>query len=143
MRALTVWRPWGYAFCYLGKRVENREWEPPRYLLGREIGLHSGRQWDGGAYQTLRTYYPDLPTDSEHPVGMVAVARLARIARSPLELDEDQRVRWWVGPVGLVLADLVVLPEPIPCRGYQKFWYVDRAIQERIEEQLGRRVRGG
>ena len=37
MKALTLWRPWAAAIVHGTKRVENREWTPPRSMLGQDM----------------------------------------------------------------------------------------------------------
>ncbi len=48
MYALTLWPEWLPAFTHMGKRVENRTWMPPSWLLGQRIALHAGKQIGGG-----------------------------------------------------------------------------------------------
>ena len=46
MRALTLWRPWTWAVCHAGKRIENRPWRPWLSVMGQEIALHAGKTYD-------------------------------------------------------------------------------------------------
>lgn len=49
MRALTLWRPWTWAIYHAGPRrklIENRDWEPPRSVMGQIIALHAGKTFD-------------------------------------------------------------------------------------------------
>lgn len=39
-RALTLAQPWPWAFPF--KNVENRTWQPPKWMLGRYFALHGG-----------------------------------------------------------------------------------------------------
>lgn len=39
---ITLWQPW--ASLIGAKPIENRNWPPPRHLLGRRVGIHAG-QW--------------------------------------------------------------------------------------------------
>ena len=43
MKALTLWRPWPWAFIVAGKPLENRSWHPPENLRGQRLGLHAGK----------------------------------------------------------------------------------------------------
>ena len=40
MHALTLRHPWVWAVAHLGKRIENRTWEPPEDLIGKHIAIH-------------------------------------------------------------------------------------------------------
>ncbi len=44
MKALTLRHPWPFAICHLGKRIENRGWEPsPKQLrIGDRFAIHGG-----------------------------------------------------------------------------------------------------
>ena len=45
--ALTLWPEWAFAIAHLGKRVENRVWEPPRWLVGKWLAIHAGAHIGG------------------------------------------------------------------------------------------------
>jgi len=47
MKALTIWPEWIWAILHLGKRVENRSWEPPQAVVGQRIALHAGAHVGG------------------------------------------------------------------------------------------------
>lgn len=49
MRALTLYPEWPWAFTVLDKRLENRGWRPPSWLMGKYFCLHSGARINGGA----------------------------------------------------------------------------------------------
>lgn len=55
---------------------------------------------------------------------------MAEVASSP----------WYVGPVGIVLADVVVLPKPVVARGMQGYWPVSDAdaVEVVAQEIIGR-----
>jgi hypothetical protein len=139
MRALTLCRPWPFCILRLGKEVENRAWAPPRHLIGQDVALHAGDGWDARSYRKLQRRFAQLPVYSrsrDHPAGIVAIARLARVVTNPSELPPLQRQRWWIGPVGHVLEDIRELPRPIPCRGALGYWTVPDEIARQIVDQL-------
>lgn len=51
------------------------------------------------------------------------------------EMPPDQR-RWFFGPVGYVLRDVIALPTAVPCRGWQGFWSLPDDVRAKVEEQL-------
>lgn len=151
MRALTLWRPWPDAILRSTKRCENRGKPPPERLLGTVIALHAGLTYRVGDWA-----YPDgwvPPLESECPVGIVGVARLAgfldlraerrigqalhvgdagAIARRLWALDEDP---WWTGPCGWLL-DQVVAIKAVPCKGAMGIWTVPDDIAAVVDERV-------
>lgn len=55
-------------------------------------------------------------------------------------LPPDQR-RWFFGPLGYVLRDVIALPEPVPCRGWQGFWTLPDELERQVTAQLGQIAR--
>ena len=47
MKAITLWPEWAYAVAWLGKRIENRDWPPPRSLIGERVAIHAGAHVGG------------------------------------------------------------------------------------------------
>ena len=47
MKVLTLWPEWAWAICHLGKRIENRTWEPPTSIIGRSLAIHAGASIGG------------------------------------------------------------------------------------------------
>lgn len=63
--ALTLTHPWAAAITHLGKRVENRMWEPPRGMLaasGGLIAIHGGAHPGNlnGKSQRVQDFKEDL-----------------------------------------------------------------------------------
>jgi hypothetical protein len=84
LRALTVHQPWAWALAGGWKPVENRDWPPPPWMLGKPLAIHAGRQYDGEAAAELAAGRELLglpiapPKPSEIALGqIVAVARIA------------------------------------------------------------------
>lgn len=124
MKAFTLWRPWPWAFIHAGKRIENRDWHLPEYLLGQRMALHAGKTFsEEGAAWIEATFGLRVPPEPEHPTGIVATAIYSGTAAEK-ELGQDP---WYVGSVGWVFEDVHGLPEPVPCRGGQRLWTVPEA----------------
>lgn len=134
MRAVSVWPPWSYAITCLGKRCENRSRMPPRGIRGKELALHATLKEDRDAYRALRAAGYEVPTILVKGA-VVGVVTISGYVRSRTELPHEQR-RWWIGPVGWVLSDVVALAEPIPCRGQQGIWTLPDAVEAEVRRQL-------
>ncbi len=129
--ALTLWRPWDWAILQAppekAKRVENRDWPPPRWLIGKYIALHAGKTWDSDGEDAMMDIGLNPPRG---PSGViVGVVRIARVC-GPDDVPPEQ-IRWAFGPHCWVL-DQVRAIEPVPCRGHQKLWRVPDATAEQV-----------
>jgi hypothetical protein len=122
MWALTLWRPWAWAIALPaslgGKRIENRTWHPPARVLGQRIAIHAGKTWDAeGAEWIAHRFGLRVPAAPQHPVGIIATARVVRA----VERSDDP---WFIGPVGWVLDDVRPLARVVSCTGHQGLWRV-------------------
>ena len=79
MKALTLWRPWPAAICYFGKRVENRTWCPPAYLLGQDLAIHAGVRIDEAEVEDLIYNEDDARAVLPGHMGIVAIVRVAGV----------------------------------------------------------------
>jgi len=150
VKALTLWRPWPWAIFHAPsdlKRVENRSWKPPSWIIGERIAIHAGRRFQREAVEFVADIAGECPTSADdHPTGVIGVARVMGWVR-PLELlaspdpsapawvQAAQRSDWLVGDYGWVLGGVVALPEPIECKGAQGLWNVPADIALAIEAQ--------
>lgn len=132
MRALTVWQPWAH-FLALGiKRVENREWAPPKDLMGQWIAIHAGKRYDHAGAESIRTELGiDVPVPgSLAQSAIVAVGVLDRIATC-----EDDSFAWddpwFTGAFGWYLRDVVKI-DAVTCKGAQKLWVVPPRILAQV-----------
>jgi hypothetical protein len=129
MKAITIHRPWAHCVAHLGKDIENRTWNcylPPGYW----IAIHAGKTVDFDAQTILSGKFSELPDASDQPTGIIAVARF----RGNITHSES---RWFVGPVGWELENIMLVDPVVPCRGYQKLW----ELPSEIEDQVLRRVK--
>lgn len=150
MMALTLKHPWPFAIARLGKRVENRGWKPANELVGRVIALHGGKHVDASSKpqqeraELARAWGWILgcglgagvePTlENLILEGIFAVARYGGAVHMRSD-DPLTRDPWFEGVYGWKLEDLVVLPEPIPCRGAQGLWRVPPDVRKEISRQ--------
>lgn len=130
IRGLTLIRPWAWAVAHAGKDIENRTWEPPRYMLGGFVAIHAGMKWDEDAASGIECELDIcVPDEDAHPSGViVAVARIAGIQR------ESFGSPWFCGPVGWQLRDVVRI-EPVPCKGAQGLWVLPPDVLATVRER--------
>lgn len=115
MRALSLSQPWLHAVLHFGKHVENRKWRPAARMLGERIALHAAKSWDkdGAPFlESLGFTVPPRPMLATSAI--VGVATIDRVvdAESAEKLPPDQR-RWFFGPFGWILRNVIVLNDPI------------------------------
>jgi hypothetical protein len=163
MRALTLTQPWCGLVASGIKRVENR----PRHMIKRDaigtrFAIHASREIDEDIYSRIFRIGPELdprgaPENerwfnlSRIKSAIIAVATLDAILdpgacgilpwlpEAAAPLAEDQR-RWFFGPIGYVLRDVVALPTPVACRGWQGFWCVGELTEHAVRAELRRCV---
>ncbi len=129
--ALTLWQPMCAAVIYGSKKIENRPWPPPKWVLGKRIWIHAGLQWSDEHAVICRRNDPTFPYDRDELLRGVILGS-ARVVdafhRTTLRQDilDDP---WWMGPWGWLLDDIEELRCPIECRGAQKLWQPPPHIQ--------------
>jgi len=128
IRGLTLWRPWTWAICHAGKRVENRDWPAPPHASGNYLAIHAGKTYDAVAVAALREAGFDPPPPEGCPQGIVAVAQIVDVVT---QAPAGQEL-WFSGPYGWVLDNVVVLREPVACRGAQGLWRLELPVLEQV-----------
>lgn len=145
MRAISVRMPWAWALLN-GKDIENRgnPWPLGEYALHasklrvvkrfvptqfweewvecRSMAREAGLDWSSGAKVT----YGDMHAMSGAIIGVLHVTECVTAHVSP----------WFVGPFGLVIADVRPLVRPIPCKGMLGPWIVPSDIEAAVRQQL-------
>lgn len=149
MKALTLRHPWPFCICHWGKRIENRVWRPKTELrIGDRFAIHGGRP---PTTRGNRAYVANLLNDDLVPrfglldngalkqgSGFIGIDRfilpgiVATAVLDSIVTESDDP--WFEGPIGWVLRDVIVLPEPIPCKGAQGLWEVPKDVLERIPQ---------
>lgn len=129
MKALTLIRPWGYAFTHCGKDVENRTWKC--YLQpGTAIAIHSGSGWDASGFDFLQRLSYNPPAKPECLGG--AIIAVARFQDNVTESES----KWFFGPIGWNFSDLQILQEPIACKGALGLWNLPAPQLTQVLRQL-------
>ena len=72
IRGLSLTRPWPFAFVNgpepLQKRVENRSWKPPQFIIGNYLALHAAKSWaEDGREFIADVLGMDVPDNSNSP----------------------------------------------------------------------------
>lgn len=139
MKALTLWRPWPWAIFHASrnpKRIENRDWRPPAWIIGQRIAIHAGQRFQAAACGFIDDIVGDgacPPKGSEHAVGIIGVVRVVGWVDATAKIDSHAPAwavaaaasPWLVGRFGWVLDEVLTLAdEPIPCSGAQGLWNV-------------------
>lgn len=154
MYALTLKQPWAYAISDKGKLVENRSWIA-RHALGRDIAIHAGAepktkrdreevdfllsQLDDVAQcsASSKTSYSELTSSA-----LVAVVRVDGFVSGLPDDQVDPRCSargkgsWYVGPIGWLLSNVRVLPEPVACKGKQGLWTLSPELATAVAAQV-------
>jgi len=124
--------------------------------FGKRFAIHASCAIDTSTYLTIREHAPDLGGVGETTgwwalsritSAVIAVATLRdalyiggsapETTRRSLErLGIPDQERWTFGPTVYVLADVVALETPVPCRGWQGFWTLAPELEHAVKEQL-------
>lgn len=143
--AITVWNPWAWGLAAGWKPYENRDWPPPRHLIGRPIAIHAGKAEDEEAFTSFqRMLAATAPREQiPYPLTLAMMPRSAIVAVGVLKgYVEQSDSPWFVGKYGFEFSGMVPI-RPVPCKGAQKFWTVPQdvtvAVRQRYRETLALR----
>jgi hypothetical protein len=128
MKALSLWQPWATAIALQLKKIETRGW----YTSYRgPLAIHAAKRWTVEEREFLEDMQElhFFPTGVDVPLGaIVAVVNLENCVRTEKLLSISTLEESWgnYGPerFGFMLSNIRALPEPIPFRGAQGFFYV-------------------
>lgn len=148
MRALSVLQPWAWAIAEGHKRIENRDWPPPHKAINERLAIHASKK---PVSAEDRADFEDMLVDFVLPYPRWEVMPYgAIVALATVRAYVDQggaltlpRIdyRWFNGPYGWVLADVVRLPEPVPARGALGLWKVPLDIERLVLDQAAKVLR--
>lgn len=129
MLALTIWQPWATLIALGHKDIENRDWAPPRHLIGKRFAIHAGKTVEKGVAEE----YPELLAGKAIPAGaIIATAELRGVLTQSLRKTDGvgsyRKYDWFVGKFGWHL-DRIIRFEPVECRGAQGLWPVPPEIE--------------
>lgn len=143
MRALTIHQPWAAAIAYGTKRVENRTWPAPRWIIGQTIAIHAGKKPQLASRPPSGEAWPGPPYRM-HLGAVIAVATVTGCHLSPngttCQLPPGPRCSPWAvsGQYHWLLDDVRPLADPVPIGGAQSLWPLPAAVLAAVEAQLAR-----
>jgi hypothetical protein len=132
MKALSLTRPWPWVFLHgpNPKRIENRSWAAPGFIIGQTIALHAAKSWSESGRKFIADVTGlDVPPEHEHRHSEIfAVCRITGCVDIGADDEHlDGQEDWFFGPFGWLVEDFYALPEPVPIKGAQGLWYVNQA----------------
>lgn len=157
MKALSFTPPWGTLIALEEKRIETRTW----YTNYRGLfAIHASGSFPKWArelcgqepfYQALTRH--GITLLDQLPRGcIIGVARIAQVGGIVHGRDGKRFVRasGWTevtgnelefgnydnGRYALVIDNVLLLPEPVPCKGALNFWALPADVEARIKAQL-------
>lgn len=133
--ALTLLNPWPVAVLYLGKGEENRVWPPPAKL--RRVLVHAGKRWDRAGSADLRLRGFAAALDRVVTSAIVGLAEVTGVCRAAVEGGRCRCSTWAMpGQYHWQLANVIALPEPVPCAGSQRLWRPSVEVVEAVVASL-------
>jgi hypothetical protein len=129
LRGLTLHQPWNWAILHGGKTWENRPVRLPETMRNRWIALHAGKVWDDTARGRFAIGWP--PREETPTAAITGLVRFS-YGTSP----EAAGSPWAFGPWCYRVSDVLVLPQPVPCRGMQGWWPVPAGVIAAIAAQV-------
>jgi hypothetical protein len=137
MKALSVKQPHASLIVYGNKRIENRTWEAPAYIIGQRIAIHASKLPDKEAMAEL-DYYEELSEIGPKPLpcGGIIGSAIVRDCKKfewlqarewPTQNGRDwwsQQIEWACGPWCWILADVRAEDQLVVCSGALGLWEV-------------------
>lgn len=136
--ALTVFNPWPVAIYDQGpnaKRIENRSWAPsPKH---KQIFIHAGKAWDERATPLLVAAGIDPTLAVPSSIGaLVTLGPICKLSRYTHGMMCGCGFWAFPGQCHWALAEVLVLPHPVPCGGRLGLWHPPASVLDAIAEQL-------
>lgn len=138
LRAITIRQPWAWAIVNGEKPVENRTQPLPRKFLGEIVAIHAGNfRFDDDDVEAASRLSQRLIDSTSLTTGaVVGFARLVGSIRRRSELKTEKDRKWFHGPHGWLLEDVVLLAEPVRCNGQLGFWRLPRGALSKVKAQV-------
>ena len=155
-RAFSLRQPWATIVAKGLKPVENRDYAPPKAMVGQYFAIHASKIWDKDGERYIRKewdgYDPIEEALGDAVLVRSAIIGIARIVGYMKREDglfytvagdrvvaerghEMFKNPWFFGDFGYVLEDVREV-QPIPCSGALNFW----RLPEHVELELARRL---
>lgn len=146
MPCLSIQQPFATAIMLQRKMIELREWMIQTPQLPLWIAIHTGKMWYGGVDFTKKTNYKhkvDIiahavremelpPRPRDYPTcAVIGLAHLIRCGRMNEQQYHDlahlhrSDAPWDRTTFGWQFDQVILLPEPLPMRGYPGIFAID------------------
>jgi hypothetical protein len=130
--ALSIHQPWSHCIACGIKRVENREWEPPKSMIGQFLAIHATKKCDLRAIEALREALNVRIDPTRIALGaVIAVATLDSVRTEPIGSDP-----WFTGPFGWYLRDVAPI-KPVWCKGSKGLWTMPDDVLQAVRDGYG------
>lgn len=129
MKALSIRQPYAWLIANGFKDVENRTW---RTDFRGQVLIHAGKTYPKRDHADDHEVYLEagFPTIRESMIGgIVGVARVVSCVTSSSS-------KWWIGPVGFLMADAQPLRRLVPCKGELGFFDVPQDVLAEVLDLL-------
>lgn len=137
MRAITLYQPWGWLMLYGPKRIENRDWKPPPFIIGQRVLVHQGKKWNDEGASYIRSVLPEFAVEMPPLARAVGVLGSFRIDGYLDRLRGDKapadQAVWYFGDYGWLTSEPEVLTQPVPWRGALGLWAAPAELEQLIE----------
>lgn len=143
MRGLSVRQPWAFAILN-GKPVENRDWQPdnPNRLFRGRVLLHASSGCGKREYQDAAAFILEVAGLRVPPLGELPRGAIVG-AMTITGFVEEHDSPYFVGPGALTLADVIALPEPLPCKGALGFFRIPDDVADAVRRCVRAWKEGG
>lgn len=155
MRAATLTQPYCGLMSTGVKLIENRPRKiaPADRALWKDVAWHASKVVDSDVVKRMITQNLIPSHPSWYTTGAIlSVLDIVGVVTSEKELlafyeskftSPASALSFWhrqrpffTGPICYVVSNVRMLPEPVPCRGYQGCWTVPDPIEKLVREQL-------
>lgn len=156
-RAFSLKQPWATVVARGLKPIENRDYPPPKAMMGEFFAIHASKTWDKDGTLWIREHW-DGYDDVEVALGDATLVRSAivGVARIVGYLKREDRLfytaagdkvvaerghpmltnPWFFGDYGYVLEGVRELATPIACKGALNFWKLPEDVEAALHAQV-------
>jgi len=134
MRALSIAQPWAYCIVSKGKNVENRTWKTK---MRGTIAIHASASIDKDRFYWCEESCGIKADPKKLPyMSIVGFADIVDVINRRQVTAKTRK--WFGGPYGLVLANVVRLKKPVRVKGSLSFWQLKGKALEECLKQVSR-----
>jgi hypothetical protein len=132
LSTLSLDQPFAHLIFHHGMNVESRTWTTARRGT---IAIHATAKKSKAEFEWVNEEFGlKLSPDDAEFSAIIGIAEVVDI------ITEDQVTKktrkWFLGPYGFVLENIVMLPRPVPAKGNRKFWHLKGAALKATLDQL-------